>query len=258
MILDIQSKLDYALGGPTSAILQIEAAAMPDQRILESEFLMTPNDHFGRVPADEGVGERITVSMTGPLQCTYTAKVEIDRPAHDISRLPATPVHLLPGPAIRYLMGSRFCPSDEFQSYVASEFGDTAGGARIAALRDWIREHIAYVSGQSHAGTTALETFVQRQGVCRDFAHLMITLARASGVPARMASVYAPNVTPPDFHAAAEVYLDGAWHLVDATGMATADEMARICVGRDAADVAFLTVYGIATLQSQSVTVTAS
>ncbi len=94
-------------------------------------------------------------------------------------------------------------------------------------------------------------------GVCRDFAHVMITLARASGMPARMASVYAPLDPPQDFHAVAEVYLDGGWHLVDATGMARPDQMVRIGVGRDAADVAFLTVYGNAVMQSQSVRVTA-
>ncbi|MEM7644642.1 MAG: transglutaminase domain-containing protein, partial [Pseudomonadota bacterium] len=90
---------------------------------------------------------------------------------------------------------------------------------------------------------------------CRDYAHVMITLARAGGVPARMASVYAPDVDPPDFHAVAEVWLDGAWHLVDATGMATPSSMALIGVGRDAADVSFLMTMGMAELVSQEVRV---
>jgi len=101
-----------------------------------------------------------------------------------------------------------------------------------------------------------METFVERKGVCRDFAHLMVSLVRASGIPARFVSAYAPDVVPQDFHAVAEVFLDGAWHLVDATGMATPAEIAKIGVGRDAADVAFLTSFGEAVFVHQSVQVT--
>ena len=72
-----------------------------------------------------------------------------------------------------------------------------------------------------------METFVERRGICRDYAHLMITLARASGMPARMVSVYAPDVEPPDFHAVAEVFVGGEWRLIDATGMAEPDTMVR-------------------------------
>jgi transglutaminase-like putative cysteine protease len=84
----------------------------------------------------------------------------------------------------------------------------------------------------------------------------MIAMARASTIPARFASVYAPGVSPPDFHAVAEVYLDGTWHLVDPTGMASADSIARIGVGPDAAGVAFLSVFGQATFLNQTVSVT--
>ncbi|RYD48080.1 MAG: transglutaminase family protein, partial [Sphingomonadales bacterium] len=109
--------------------------------------------------------------------------------------------------------------------------------------------------GVSNAETTAVDTFVRRQGICRDYAHVLITLVRASGIPARIASVYALGVDPPDFHAVAEVFLGGEWHLVDATGMAEEAAMAKIGIGRDAADVAFLTAYGDAELVSQSVVV---
>ena len=118
------------------------------------------------------------------------------------------------------------------------------------AMRDWIAENFTYAPGSSHSATTALESFVERRGVCRDYAHVLITLARASAIPARYASVYAPNVSPQDFHAVAEVFLadptgpGGTWHLVDATGMAQAGEMAKIGIGRDAADVSFLSSYG--------------
>jgi transglutaminase-like putative cysteine protease len=83
----------------------------------------------------------------------------------------------------------------------------------------------------------------------------MITLARAADIPARIASVYAPGVSPPDFHAVAEVFLGGAWHLVDPTGMASARDIAIIGIGRDIGDVAFLTAFGGLEMRGQSVSV---
>lgn len=253
--LAISASLDYMLAGPSDVILSIEAAPTPGQRLIGARIDLPPADHFARVPADEGLGERILMRLPDRLTCHYESEVEVTRPVPDLPNLPATPVHLLPGEAVRYLMGSRFCPSDRFQSFVASEFGGLAGGAAVAAMAAWCADRMTYAAGMSGPQTTALETFVQRQGVCRDYAHLMITFARAAAIPARMVSGYAPDVAPQDFHALAEVWLDGAWHMVDATGMAPANEVARICVGRDAADVAFLTTYGTATLQAQKVTV---
>ena len=100
-----------------------------------------------------------------------------------------------------------------------------------------------------------METFAAGRGVCRDYAHLLVALARAAEIPARCVAVYAPGVDPPDFHAVAELWLDGSWHLVDATGMARADEMAVVTVGRDATDIAFMTVFGTANLWTQTVRV---
>ena len=100
-----------------------------------------------------------------------------------------------------------------------------------------------------------MHSFVQRRGVCRDFAHLLISFARAATIPARIVSAYAPDVSPPDFHAVAEIWLDGSWHLVDATGMARPNDIVRIGVGRDATDIAFLTTFGDMVFQEQRVEV---
>lgn len=137
------------------------------------------------------------------------------------------------------------------------------GGARVALMRDWIASEIAYEPGSSTADTTALDTFVERRGVCRDFAHVMIAFARASAIPARYVSCFAPGVEPPDFHALAEVFLadparpgGGAWHMVDPTGMADPASTAKIGVGHDAADVSFMTVFGTADYGDHEVRVT--
>lgn len=256
MLLDLTVHLDYALAGPTDLLLQIEAAETSDQHVLSKDLRSSRVSHFVRVDAEAGLGERIWLRAEDRLCCDYTARVAIDRAAPDIAGLEAVPPHRLPGDAVGYLMPSRYCPSDEFQAFAAAEFGHLQGGALIAALRDWIRGAFRYVPGVSNAQTTALDTFVQRQGICRDFAHVLVTLARAAAIPARFASVYAPRVTPSDFHAVAEVYLTGGWQLVDPSGMATADEIVRIGVGPDASGVAFLTAFGSMTLQAQSVAVT--
>ena len=84
----------------------------------------------------------------------------------------------------------------------------------------------------------------------------MISLARSLCIPARMVSVYAPDVVPQDFHAVAEVWIGGEWRLVDATGMAQPHQMVRVGVGRDAADISFLTAFAPVELRSQTVRVT--
>ena len=84
----------------------------------------------------------------------------------------------------------------------------------------------------------------------------MASFARAAGIPARLVSAYAWRLDPPDFHAVVEVWLDGAWHLVDATRLAPLEGLVRIAVGRDATDIAFMTIFGEAIMQRQSVTVT--
>ena len=126
----------------------------------------------------------------------------------------------------------------------------------VQALVQWVNENLVYVSGSSDATTTAADTFVAQQGVCRDFAHLTAALIRSRDIPARLVSVYALGLEPPDFHAVVEVWLDGAWHLVDSTGLAPVETMVRIAVGRDATDIAFMTIFGGGQMNAQSISVT--
>ncbi|RYD56723.1 MAG: transglutaminase family protein [Sphingomonadales bacterium] len=258
MKLSIRAELDYRFAEPTDVLLQLEAAAIPEQRIESANINVSPCDHFARVAAHDTIGERIWVRANGQLSVRYEAIVSIDRLLTDCLDLPRIEPRFLPGETIQYLFGSRYCPSDQFQSFVEAEFGGLDGGQRVIAMRDWIEKSFSYVPGASTAETTAVDTFVRREGICRDYAHVLITLVRASGIPARIASVYALGVNPPDFHAVAEVFLGGEWHLVDATGMAEEAAMAKIGIGRDAADIAFLTAYGTAEMLSQSVTVEAA
>lgn len=255
MKLSIQSHLDYHFDRPTDVLLQLEAAAIPEQYIEAAHINVSTSDHFARIPAQDAIGDRIWVRADGRLTVDYTATVAIQRILTHFGDLPQIEPRHLPGETVQYMMGSRYCPSDQFQSFVEAEFGGLSGGARVAAMRDWIEHSFSYVPGVSNSETTALDTFVRREGICRDYAHVLITLVRASAIPARIASVYALGVEPQDFHAVAEVFLGGEWHLVDATGMAEEANMAKIGIGRDAADVSFLTAYGTARLNAQSVSV---
>lgn len=258
MQITVQAELHYRFAEPTDALLQVEAAIIPEQRVSNAHIDVTPTEHFARVRGHDGIGERVWIRTRGDLRVHYAATVSIERLTADRAALPMTPPHLLPSETVEYLFPSRYCPSDLFETLVDAEFAGLQGGARVVAIRDWIEAHLAYLPGSSDASTTAMESYVQRQGVCRDFAHVMIALVRASAIPARFASVYALGVEPQDFHAVAEVFLGGAWYLFDPTGMARPEEMAKIGVGRDAADVSFLTSYGQADFVQQMVTVQAA
>lgn len=255
MILQIIVQLHYAVQAETDIVLQITVPSFADQRVISDNITLSDTLYSSTVLGEERFGERRLLRINSDFECRYDARIEVDRPLLDIAPLPAVAPHRLPADALRYLMPSRYCQSDELQSFVESEFGGSGGGERIARIRDWIFEGFRYSPEASNAQTTAVDTFVHRQGVCRDFAHVLIALARASSIPARFVSAYAPYVTPQDFHAVAEVYLDNTWHLVDATGMAASNQIARIGVGLDAAEVSFLSSFGPLIFQSQSVQV---
>ena len=256
-VLDIRLSLAYAFDAAADCLLQVEPVPGHGQALLAERLSTTPVEDFVRVPGEAGLGSRVWFrAPAGRLEATFEGRVEIARDAPDIAALPATPVRLLPADATSFLMPSRYCPSDLFEPIVQATFGDLAGGALAAAIRDWTHENLDYVTGASGPQTDARDTYLSRAGVCRDYAHVVIAMARAGGIPARMASVYAPDVDPPDLHAVAELWLDGAWRLVDATGMAAPSDMAVIGVGRDAAEVSFLTIMGAARMEAQAVSVT--
>lgn len=263
MPIAISAQFDFTLPQPTDVILQFEAAAIPEQTILEAETRMTCGDDCARVPAHDAIGERVLIHAQGRFEVAYRALVEIDRLSPDLAGLAQLPPHELPGETLDYLLDSRYCPADRLQSFAQDEFGALAGGDRVLAIREWIARHFTYEQ-VSTASTTALDSFVERRGVCRDYAHVLITLARASTIPARYVSCFSPGVSPPDFHALAEVFLadpgtpgGGAWYIVDATGMAQPCDTVKIGVGRDAADVSFLTSFGPAQFGDKTVSVSA-
>ena len=261
MVIDISAHFTFELNGPTDILLQYEAAELPEQSILSTNSQFDTSDYFARVAAQDSIGTRIWMRKDGHCEVDYKARVAIHRITADLSTLDMMEQHKLPGETIQYLFDSRYCPAERFHSFVETEFGELTGGAKIIAMRDWVAENMSYEPGSSNANTTALDSFVERRGICRDYAHVIVTMARACGFPARYVSVYAPDVSPPDFHALAEVFLadpddsgSGTWHMVDGTFMADPSKTVKIGVGRDAADVSFLTSFGLCNFKEKTVT----
>ncbi len=250
MTIDVSTRFSFTLPQPVDVLLQFEAAAIPEQTVLNAQTNLGCGDDCVRVSAQDDIGERIWIHASGAFDVSYSASVDINRSLPPLGSLQKLDLHQMPGEAVQYLLSSLYCPAQRFLSFVTDTFEGTEGGARIEAIRDWIAENFKYEPGFSNQSTTALDSFVERRGICRDYAHVLVTLARASGIPARYVSAYAPGVTPQDFHAVAEVFLanpegeGGTWQLVDATQMAEAGEVVKIGVGRDAADTSFLTSFG--------------
>jgi len=255
MHLSICTVLLYAASQPCDLLLQIEASSDDRQYVQDAQikFDATSTDH--KIAGEEGVGTRRWIQTGQQFERRYQAEVIIDRSSETIAHLRMTPHTKIPSEVVKYLMPSRYCHSELFLDFVSTQFTDQSGGALVMAMCDWVNRSFTYDSGASTATTTAIDSFNSLSGVCRDYAHVLITLVRAAGIPARFVSVYAPDVVPQDFHAVVEVFFDERWHLVDPTGMAKPNEIVRICVGRDAADASFMTSYGWMELVNQSVTV---
>ena len=255
MRLSVQIHLSYSTTQPCDLLLQIEPTTDATQICRETRLMIGSQPPQQEIANEDGIGLRRWIHAGPQFVCDFETTVEVNRVAAKIETLQDTPRLQIPGDVVKYLMPSRYCHSDLFLDFVQSQFGALTGGAKIAAMRDWISDNFTYDNTISNAATTASDSFASQAGVCRDYAHVLISFSRAAGIPAQFVSAYAPDVTPQDFHAVVEVYLQGDWHLIDATGMAKPEEIVRICVGRDAADASFLTSYGGVELQEQTVQV---
>ncbi|WP_206185268.1 transglutaminase family protein [Sphingosinicella sp. CPCC 101087] len=253
--LGIEVALDYHFPAATDVLLALEVAQLPDQRLIEDRLTVDGSGPLRPITGGDGVGRRTWLRAEGAFRAHYRAIVEVIRAETDLVPLAAVPLPDLPAEVVPYMWPSRYCEADRFEGFVSREFAGLEGGKRILAMAEWIHDQLEYRPGSSDSRTTAADTFVARCGVCRDYAHLLATFARASGVPARLVSAYGWQVEPPDFHAVVEVWLDGGWRLIDPSRLAPLDGIVRICVGRDATDIAFMTSFGFADIRTQAVSV---
>jgi transglutaminase-like putative cysteine protease len=225
-----------------SAILALQVAvARRDGLKIDERFTVRSGDRPIRpteIDSDSGGLIHLIRVEPGRLTIEYAATLEWEDttpaqpPAGELDRL-------------RALRPSRYCPSDRLAGFARWEFGNAGGRLEtVRAIRDYVNRHTVYQAGTSGPTTDAADTLLAGQGVCRDFAHLMAALCRAVDIPARVAAVYAPGLSPMDFHAVVETEIDGVWRVWDATGLAPRPSLVRIATGADAADTAFTTVVG--------------
>lgn len=257
LLSSISVVLGYEVSAPTHFCLHLQAAQQADQRVRKERLWTTPAVPLHRYD-DPVKGNRFVRfdAQPGPLRIAYNAQVEVGYVAPP-PNLAESPVNAMPDEVLHFLLPTRYCESDLLANAAQQQFCKTAPGlARVQAVADWIHNNIAYVPGSSDATTTAQQIFVQRQGVCRDFAHLGITFCRALNIPARLVAGYVFFDEPPqDFHAVFEAWLDGRWVLFDPTRMAPVERLVRVGTGRDAKDVAFATLFGAASLSDKRITV---
>ncbi|MGE0329127.1 MAG: transglutaminase family protein [Ramlibacter sp.] len=253
----VETALEYQVLAPAHFCFNIEAALRPGQTLL-GERLAVSSDVSVRSFTDPSSGNRFIRfdAPVGPLMVNYQADVVLDiEPVPD--DLAEVPVGQLPDEVLHYLMPTRYCESDVLARAAQQMFGHLPPGiGRVRAITQWIHDAITYLPGSTVSTTTAQDVFVLRAGVCRDFAHLGITLCRALNIPARLVVGYVWFDEPPqDFHAIFEAWLGGRWVLFDPTGMAAPEKLVRTGTGRDAKDVAFSTIFGAVQMTRKEVRV---
>jgi transglutaminase-like putative cysteine protease len=242
--------LDYDVFGPSDFIFIIHASQTAQQRVLAESLAVEPQVRW-RVEIEPHFGNRLLRlrAPAGPLHVRYMGNVEVEHymaePAHVVAR----PLDELPAETLPFLWSSRYCQADSVQQLAWREFGNmTPGFEQADAVCRWVRSQVEFRVGTSTARTSALETLEQRMGVCRDFAHSMIAILRSLNYPARFVTGVdygaEESLGPPDFHSYVEAYIGDRWWLFDPTGITPLTGLLRIGTGRDAADVAFATMFG--------------
>jgi transglutaminase-like putative cysteine protease len=245
MRIDVAATLTVSSPAPATALLQIAVAAPTTEQLtvlsggrpIEPEEFEVDGARVHRLELHEG-----------PTTITYSAAAETGD----------APRRVFPADWAAALRPSRYCPSDQLEGFATTEFDRSRPRAKLVpAVADWVSRRLVYTAGASRPIDTAVDTLLMGQGVCRDYAHLTITLLRALEIPARLVAVYAPGLSPMDFHAVVEADIDGTWCVVDPTRLAPTSSLVRICSGRDAADTAFLSLFGgLARFETMTVTAT--
>jgi len=243
----VTAAMDLDVTSASDLVLAVSVAQLPGLSVEERLRVELDGDPLPVEELTESTGTRLHLAHapTGIVTIRYEATVD--------GR--AAPVAVEDLDRIASLRPSRYCESDQLLPTAHAEFAGLEGKALLDAISSWVGAHLIYVPGSSKPTDGATETLLARQGVCRDYAHLVVALLRALDVPARLVAVYAPGLQPMDFHAVAEAHVEGEWQVVDATALAPRSSLLRIATGRDAADTAFLTTIGGAvTLTSLQVT----
>jgi transglutaminase-like putative cysteine protease len=261
-VLEIGCRFEFDVPSPVAAIVVVEPHESEGHRILTEQFdppAATPSTTFRDVFGNQC---RRFLLPAGRATFSYRATVANDAGFDpvDHSAVEHDPL-ALPDDVLGFLLPSRYCPSDELAAVACERFGAVpAGWDRVESIARWANGHLTFRYGSSSPTKTAADAYRDRTGVCRDFAHLTITMCRALNIPARYVVGYLPDIavpdpgTPMDFCAWTEVYLGGRWYTFDPRNHGQR-RIGRTVIGRgrDAADVAMTTTFGRADLREMTV-----
>jgi transglutaminase-like putative cysteine protease len=259
----VQIRLGYELiyqsPQPTPMILNLQVHYTRSADLIRPDQMLT--DPW--VPLTlyrDGFGNWCTRLVAPPGQIRISADgVIYDRglPESVVPNAPQMNVERLPEETLVYLLGSRYCDTDRLSEFAWNQFGATTPGwPRVQAVCDFVHGHLTFGYQFARSTRTAFEAFTERLGVCRDFAHLAITLCRCLNIPARYCTGYLGDIgvppvdAPMDFSGWFEAFLDGQWYTFDARHNVPRIGRVLIARGRDAADVAISMTFGVCSLQS--------
>ena len=252
----LSSELEYAVTQPVTFLLSVRARECAGQRVVNEHFTISHavNHVLVRCEATGTRFDRLHAEQSGNYVIRYEAEVEVTPTMFPACSLVAGGPETFGLEVLPYLYPSRYCQSDRIGRLSSDLVSHIAlPEDQVRAIVDWISSRVSYVSGSTSVATSALDTLVERAGVCRDFAHLGIALCRAMNIPARYFTGYAHELEPPDFHACFETWIGGRWLFWDATGLASPDGVVQIGMGRDASDCSVCTSFGPLQLVRQEV-----
>lgn len=255
----ISSELSYQVDGRSTILLNIHALTSQSQTLVDEKFTVTEgcDCEFFNLGTGQNRFVRIDTKNVSNLLITYEVEAQTNPSSLRIQNIYEVPILEISPESLPYLFPSRYCESDKLGEEARKLFGHINHPLDQASqIAEWIYQNFSYEIGSSDATTSAYNTFQQRAGVCRDFAHLGIAFCRSLSIPARYFTGYACNMVPPDFHACFEVCVGNEWYLFDATRLSSPNGLVRIASGRDAADCAVATIYGNVTLLTSRVSCT--
>lgn len=248
MNFNVFCELSYEVFSPTTFVFNIQAARSASQVIHQETLLITPQLYYEEFTLNNSDARYIKLEVPQGIFFTinYFATVEVQHRIIDQSELlNSIPIIHLNTEIIPYLFPSRHCQSDKLRKFASKEFGHlTNHYAKVHAINEWIFNNTDYISGTTDSGTSAYDTLIQREGVCKDFANLGIALCRAADIPARYFTGYACDLNPPDFHACFEAYIGGQWIFFDPTKLVPLNGMVKIANSKDAGDAAVANFFG--------------
>jgi transglutaminase-like putative cysteine protease len=243
----------FTMTQPTPMILMLTVHPSRAKDLLTDLRLLT-SPKFPRRDYRDMFGNVCTRVMAPPGLVEFKTDFEICGPGKPDEVAPHArqhPIEELPDDALVFLLGSRYCDTQILSDFAWRTFGTSKPGwARVQAICDFVHHHIKFGYSYARADRTASDAHRERVGVCRDFAHLAITLCRCMNIPARYCTGYLgdigvpPDLAPMDFSAWFEVFLDGRWLTFDARHNRPRIGRILIAQGRDAADVAISTSFG--------------